>query len=148
MSIWIKGFNFRIMFHELKTVFRLIKMCKRIIFAMTSAYKLLQNENFRTILFTTEKNLIIQILLISRNCFAIRPITKHRKFVVCTNKLNKKSDSPVKLREKMLNFIVKYCENCMFCRAQVIIRGKTSHISWRHSTFLESSRQRRWSSAI
>ena len=36
----------------------------------------------------------------------------------------------------------------MFCRALVIIRGKTSHISWRHSTFLESPRQRRWSSAI
>ena len=60
----------------------------------------------------------------------------------------KKSDSPVKLREKMLNFVVKYCKNCMFCRAQVIIHRKTSHISWRHSTFLESSRQRRWSSAI
>ena len=60
----------------------------------------------------------------------------------------KKSDSPVKLREKMLNFVVKYCENCMFCGAQVIIRGKTSHISWRHSTFLKSSRQRRGSSAI
>ena len=75
-------------------------------------------------------------------CFATN--TTHRKFM-CTNK---KSDSPVKLREKMLNFVVKYCENCMFCRAQVIIRGKTSHISWRHSTFLESSRQRRWSSAI
>ena len=51
----------------------------------------------------------------------------------------KKSDSPVKLREKMLNFVVKYCENCMFCRAQVIIRWKTSHISWRHSTFLEQN---------
>ena len=48
----------------------------------------------------------------------------------------------------MLNFVIKYCENCMFCRAQVIIRGKTSHISWRHSIFLKSSRQRRWSSAI
>ena len=36
----------------------------------------------------------------------------------------------------------------MFCRAQVIIRGNTSHFSWRHSTFIESSRQRRWSSAI
>ena len=32
-------------------------------FAMTFAYKLLQNENFRTIQFTTAKNLIIQILL-------------------------------------------------------------------------------------
>ena len=60
----------------------------------------------------------------------------------------KKSDSPVRLRKKILNFVVKYCENCMFCRAQVIIRRKTSHISWRHSTFLESSRQTRWSSAI
>ena len=59
----------------------------------------------------------------------------------------KKSDSPVKLREKMLNFVVKYCENCMFCRAQVIVRGKTSPISWHHSTFLKTSRQRQWSSA-
>ena len=48
----------------------------------------------------------------------------------------------------MLNSVVIYCENCMFWRAQVIIRGKTSHISWRHSTFLESLWQRRWSSAI
>ena len=60
----------------------------------------------------------------------------------------KKLDSQVQWREKMLNFIVKYCENCMFCRAQVIIRGKTSHISWRHSAFLKSLRQRRWSLAI
>ena len=56
--------------------------------------------------------------------------------------------SPVKLREKILNFVVKYRENCMFCRAQVIISGKTLHISWRYSTFLKSSQQRRWSSAI
>ena len=41
-------------------------------FAMTSAYKLLQNENFRT----TAKNLIIQTLL----------KTTFRKFVVRTNK--------------------------------------------------------------
>ena len=51
-------------------------MCKRIMFAMTSAYKLLQNENFRTISLTTAKNLIIQISL----------KTTHRKFVVYTNK--------------------------------------------------------------
>ena len=70
-----------------------------------------------------------------------------RLLCVLINRI-KKSDSPVKLREKMLNFVVKYCENCMFCRAQVIICGKTSHISWRHSTFLKSSRQERWSSAI
>ena len=36
----------------------------------------------------------------------------------------------------------------MFYRAQVIIQGKTSHISWRRSTFLKSSWQRRWSSTI
>ena len=41
-------------------------------FAMTSAYKLLQNENFRT----KAKNLIIQIL----------SKTTHRKFVVRTSK--------------------------------------------------------------
>ena len=104
-------------------------------FAMTSAYKLLQNENFQTISFTTAQKLIIQIL------------SKTSLLCVLINRI-KKSDSPVKFREKMLNFVVKYCENCMFCRAQVIIRGKTSHISWRHSTFLESSRQRQWSSAI
>ena len=122
-----------------ETIFRLIKMCKRIMFAMTSAYKLQQNENFRAILFTTAKNLIIQILL--------KPL-KESLLCVLINRIKKKSDSPVKLREKMINFIIKCCENCMFCRAQVIIRGKTSHISWRHSTFPESSRQRRWSSAI
>ena len=60
------------MFKEIKTIFILIKMCKRIMFAMTSAYKLLQNENFRT----TAKNFIIQTLL----------KTTHRKFVVRTNK--------------------------------------------------------------
>ena len=60
----------------------------------------------------------------------------------------KKSDFPVKLREKMFNFFIKYCENSMFCRAQVIIPGKTSHISWRHSTFVKSLRQRRWNSVI
>ena len=53
--IWIKDLNFRIMFHELKTIFWLIKMCKWIMFAMTSAYKLLQNENSRTMWFTTAK---------------------------------------------------------------------------------------------
>ena len=41
---------------------------------MTSAYKLLQNENFRTIQLITAKNLIIQILF----------KTTHRKCVVCT----------------------------------------------------------------
>ena len=107
-------------------------------FAMTSAYKLLQNEIFEPYNSSQQKNLIIQILL--------KPLIESL-LCVLINRL-KKSDSPVKLREKMLNFVVKYCENCMFCRAQVIIRGKTSHISWLHSTFLESSRQRRRSSAI
>ena len=45
-------------------------------FAMASAYKVLQNENERTIWFTVAKNLIIQILL----------KTTHRKFSVRTNK--------------------------------------------------------------
>ena len=44
-----KRFYFRIMFHEIKTIFKLIKRCKRMMFAMTSAYKVRQNENFRTI---------------------------------------------------------------------------------------------------
>ena len=64
------------MIHEIKAIFKLIKMCKRIMFAMASAYKLLQNENFRTIQFTTAKNLIIQTL----------SKTTHREFVVRTNK--------------------------------------------------------------
>ena len=45
-------------------------------FAMTSAYKVLQNEYFQTISFTTAKYLIIQILL----------KTTHRKFSVRANK--------------------------------------------------------------
>ena len=45
-------------------------------FAMTSAYKLLQNENFRTIEFSTAKTIIFRTLL----------KTIHRKSVVRTNK--------------------------------------------------------------
>ena len=54
-------------------------------------------------------------------------------FCVLRNR-NKKSESPVKLREKISNFIVKWWKNCKFCRTWAQLRGKTSCISWRHNS--------------
>ena len=79
-------------------------------FEMTSAYyKIFEPYNW-----PTQNNLIIQTLLKTTN----------RKFVVRSNKYIEKSDCPVKWREKMLNFVIKYCENHRFCRAIVILHGK------------------------
>ena len=66
-------------------------------FAMTSAYKVLQNENFRTIWFTTEKNLIIQIW----------SKTTHRRFSVRTNKYNKKIERPRQVKRENVKFHLK-----------------------------------------
>ena len=72
-------------------------MCKRVMFAMTFAYKSLQNENFPShIIHHSEINSYLKLLIES----LLR---------VLINRINK-SDSPVKLREKMLNCVVKYCE--------------------------------------
>ena len=66
-------------------------------------------------------------------------------FCVLRNR-NKKSESPVKLREKISNFIVKWLKNCKICRELTQFRGKTSCISWRHNSISQvSSRQRRGS---
>ena len=46
----------------------------------------------------------------------------------------KKSESPVKLREKISNFTLKLWKNYKFCRALAQFRGKTSCISWRHNS--------------
>ena len=45
-----------------------------------------------------------------------------------------KSGPPIKLREKILNFIVKWGENCKFCSALAQFRRKTSCISWRQNS--------------
>ena len=55
-------------------------------------------------------------------------------FCVLINRI-KKSESLVKLREKILNFTVKLWKNYKFCRALAKFRGKTSCISWCHSSF-------------
>ena len=46
-----------------------------------------------------------------------------RLFYVLINRI-KKSDSPVKLREKTLNFSVKYCKNCRFVERKPFSAGK------------------------
>ena len=59
---------------------------------------------------------------------------KNRKvFRLCRQTL--KTESPVKLREKILNFTVKLRKNYKFCRALAQFCGKTSCISWRHNGF-------------
>ena len=55
-------------------------------------------------------------------------------FCVLINRIEK-SESPVKLREKILNFTVKLWKNCKFCRALAQFHGKTSCIPWRHNSF-------------
>ena len=55
-------------------------------------------------------------------------------FCVLINRI-KKSESPVKLREKILNFTVKLWKNYKFCRVLAQFRGKTSCMSWRHNSF-------------
>ena len=54
-------------------------------------------------------------------------------FCVLRNRI-KKSESPFELREKILNFIVKWWKNCKFWRALAQFRGKMSCISWRHNS--------------
>ena len=49
IPIWIKDINLRIMFHEIKLFSNRLEICKRLMFAMTSPSKLLQNEHVRTI---------------------------------------------------------------------------------------------------
>ena len=163
------------MFHEIKAIFRLIKICKRTMYAITSAYKLLQNENFRTIYCGWLKFRGVPIFVVSvegpihefqftRNGYTMTThsepnecvisvqstkIGTHENKAIYSNSLQqkiwsfksyqkpliesllsllinriKKIGPPVKLRENMLNFVVKYCENCIFFRAQVIPREK------------------------
>ena len=61
-----------------------------------------------------QKNLIIQILL---------KLLIESLFCVLRNRI-KKSESPVELREKISNFIVKWWKNCKFCRALVAVQRK------------------------
>ena len=91
----------------------------------TSTYKLLQMKIFESYNSLQQKiwsfKYYKQPLIKSLFCVLIKRI--------------KTSESPVKVREKILNFTVILWKNYKFCRALAQFRGKTSCMSCRHITF-------------